>query len=118
MINKNFNPSSTSVPTGPPLTYVSARSLTTSTSKCQYDANDPIIDLCGPTPKKPRIYTSRTVTKAIVYSKVKVGINCEDNDWYGDGLSDRDEMDGPEAVAARLSPFKSGAWAMNSVSKY
>ena len=68
-------------------------------------------------PKKPRIYASRTVTKAIVDSKVRVGINCEDNDWYGNSLSDKDEMDGPEAIAARLSPFKSGAWAMNTVSK-
>ena len=117
-INKNFNPSSTSVPTGPPLTYVSARSSTTSTSKCQYDANDPIINLCGPTPKKPRIYTSRTVTKAIVDSKVKVGINCEDDDWYGSDLSDRDKMNDPEAIAACLSPFKSWAQAMNSVSKF
>ena len=97
---------------------MSARSSTTSTSKCQYDANDAIIDLCGPVPKKLRIYTSRTVAKAIVDSKVKVGINCEDDDWYGDGLSDRDEMNGPEAVTARLSPFKSGARAMNTVSKF
>ena len=60
----------------------------------------------------------RTVPKAIIDSKVKVGINCEDNDWYGSGLSDRDEMNGPEAVAAHLSPFKSGAQATNSVSKF
>ena len=63
------------------------------------------------------IYNSMTVTKAIVDSKVKVGINCENDDWYGSGLSDN-EMNGPEAVAAHLSPFKSGAWAMNSVSKF
>ena len=109
--------SSTSVPTGPPLTYVSAHSSTTSTSKHRYDANDPIINLCGLTPKKPRIYNSRTIAKAIVHSKVKVGINCEDDGWYGGGLSDRDEMNGPEAVTALLSPFKSGAQAMNSVIK-
>ena len=97
---------------------MSARSLTTSTSKCCYDANDPIIDLCGPVRKKPRICDSRSVTKAIIDSKVKVGINCEDDGWYGGGLSDRDEMNGPEAVTAHLSPFKSGAWATNSVSKF
>ena len=112
VIDKNFDPDSNSVPT-PALTYVSTHSSTTSTSKCQYDANDPIIDLCVPMPKKLRTYHSRTIANAIVDSKVKVGKN---DDWCSSGLSYRNEMNSSEAIAAHLSPFKNGAWATNSVS--
>lgn len=115
-VDKKFNSNSNSIHPGPSLTHASTRSSTTSTSKRRYDTGDPVIDLCGPTPKKPRTYGSRTVANAIVDSNVKVGIDYEDHDWYGGGLSDRDEMNGSEAVAARLSPFKNGARATNSVS--
>ena len=49
---------------------------------------------------------------------MKVAINYDNE--YGDlcsgGHSDKDEKDCSEAFAAHLSPFKNGAWAMNSVS--
>lgn len=116
VIDKNLDSDSNSVPT-PALTYVSTHSSTTSSSKRRYDAKDSIIDLCGPTPKKLRTYHSRTIANAIVDAKVNVGKN---DDWFGGGLSDRDEMNGSEAVAARLSPFKNGARARatNSVSNF
>ena len=53
-------------------------------------------------------------------SKVKVATYVEDNynsidhGW----LSNKDEIDCPEAVVAHLSPLKNGAWVMSSVSNF
>ena len=83
--------------------------------KCQFDA---IIDLSGPTLKKQRNCSPRTIANAIADLKVKVAINYDydDYDLCGGGHSDEDEMDFPEVVAAHLSPFKNGAQATNPVS--
>ena len=113
-IDKNLDYDSNSVPT-PTLPYVSTHSSTTSSLKGRYDAKDSVINLCGPMPKKLRPYYSRTIANAIVDAKVNIDKN---NDWYSGGLSDRNEMNGSEATAACLSPFKNGAWAMNSVSDF
>ena len=117
-VDTNIHPGSNatcSAPPAPSLTHTSTCSSAKSSSKCQFDA---IIDLSGPTLKKLRNCSPRTVANAIANSKVKVAINY-DND-YGDlcrgSHSDKDEKDFSEAVAAHLSPFKNGAWATNSVS--
>ena len=51
-------------------------------------------------------------------SKVKVVTYVEDDyDSIDHGsLSDKDEIDCPEAVVACLSPLKNGVWVMSTVS--
>ena len=117
-VDTNIHPGSNatrSAPPAPSLTHASTRSSATSSSKRRFDA---IIDLSGPTPKKPRNRSPKTVANAIAHSKVKVAINYDNDygDLCGGGHSDEDEKDCSEAVAACLSPFKNGAWATNSVS--
>ena len=74
---------------------------------------DSIIDISGPTPKKLRTYSS----KCTVNNTVKITVNDDEfEDLYSGGLSDYDEVDGPEAIAAHNSPPKNGAQATSSVS--
>ena len=113
-IDTKINPGSegaSTIPTAPSLIHTSTRS---STSKRQSAASYLVIDLCGPTPKRPRTQGPKTTT---INSKVKVVVHDnDDDDLWGGGLSDEKEMDCPEAVAAHLSPLKNGARATSSVS--
>ena len=117
-VDTNIHPGSNathSAPPAPSLTHASTHSSATSSSKHQFDA---IIDLSGPTLKKLRNRSPKTVANAITNSKVKVAIDYDNDygDLCGGGHSDEDEKDCSKAVAACLSPLKNGAWAMNSVS--
>ena len=71
---------------------------------------DSIINISGPTPKKPRTYGS----KRTVNNMVKITVNNDEfeEDLYGGGLSDYDEVDGPKAIAARNSPPQE--WSMGN----
>ena len=97
------------------LTHASTHSSATLSSKCRFDA---IIDLSGPTLKKLRNRSPKTVVNAISNSKVKVAINYDNDygDMCGGGHSDKDEKDCSKVAAAHLSPFKNGVQATNSVS--
>ena len=99
------------IPTAPSLIHMSTWS---STLKRRSAASDLVIDLCGPTPKWLRTQVPKTTT---INLKVKVVVHDNDDyDLWGGGLSDEKEMDCPEAVAARSSPLKNGAWVTSSVS--
>ena len=74
---------------------------------------DSLIDLSGPTPKKLRMYPPKCTSG----NMVKITLN--DNgleEGYHDGLSDWDEVEAPEAIAACNSPPKNGAQATSLVS--
>ena len=69
-----------------------------------------IIDISGPTPKKPRTYGSKQTVNNMV--KITLNDNEFEEDFYGGGLSDYDEINGPEAIAACNSPPKE--WSMGN----
>ena len=121
-IEADINPTahSTSIPTVPPpsLTHGSTHSLLTSNSKQWIATDDSVIDLSGPTPKKLRTYAPTLTSKPLINNTIKIAVNDDEyeGDVHGGGLSDEDEVDGIEALAARVSPIKHGAWATNSVS--
>ena len=121
-IEADINPTahSMSIPTVPfpSLTHGSTHSLLTSNSKRQIAMDDPVIDLSGPTPKKLRTYTPMLTSKPLINNMIKIAVNDDEyeGDVHGGGLSDEDKLDGIEALAARVSPVKHGAWATNSVS--
>ena len=72
-----------------------------------------MIDLSGPTPKKLRMYPP----KRTAGNSVKITLNDDGlEEGFHGGLSDWDEVEGPEAIAARNSPPKNGARATSSVS--
>ena len=73
-----------------------------------------VIDLSCPTPKKPRTQGPKTMSKVKVATYVEDDYNSIDHGW----LSDKDKIDCPEAVVARLSPLKNGGWVTSSVSKF
>ena len=75
---------------------------------------DSIINISGPTPKKLRTYSSKHTVNNTV--KITVNNNEFEEDLYGGGLSDYDEVDGPKAIAAHNSPPKNGAQATSFVS--
>jgi hypothetical protein len=103
---------SSTIPTAPPLTYTTTHPSSTSNSKRRSVVDDSLIDLSGPTPKKPRTYPP----KRIVDNTVRITLNDDEfEDKFHGGMSDWDEMDGPEAIAARNSPPKNGARATSSV---
>ena len=90
-----FNPSSKvpcSIPT-PSLIHISTHSAVMSTSKWQ-SANNSVIDLSYPMPKKPRPQDPKTT---IIKSNVKVATYVEDDyDNMDHGwLSNKDEIDCP-----------------------
>ena len=58
--------------------------------------------------------TSKPLTNNTI--KIAVDDDKSKGDVYGGGLSDRDDVNGIEALAACVSPIKHRAWATNSVS--
>ena len=113
-----FNPGSKvphSIPT-PSLVHSSTHTAVMSTSK-QQSTNNSVIDLSYPTPKKPRTQGPKTT---IVKSNVKIATYIEDDydNMERGWLSDKDEIDCPEAVAACLSPLRNGAQVTSSVSGF
>ena len=80
--------------------------------------DDSVIDLSGPTPKKLRTYAPTLTSKPLINNTIKIAVNDDEyeGDVYGGGLSDEDEVDSIEALAAHVSPIKHGARATNSVS--
>ena len=110
-----FNPSSKVSGSIPTLSFVhtSTQSAITSISKRQ-STNDSVINLSCPTLKKPRTQGPKTMSKVKVATYVGDDYNSIDHGW----LSDKDKIDCPEAVVARLSPLKNGGWVTSSVSKF
>ena len=55
-------------------------------------------------------------SKPLINNMIKVAVNDDEYEGYvhGGGLSDEDEVDGIEALAAHVSPVKHGAQATNS----
>lgn len=129
--------STSTTQTAPSLTVGSTHS--SSSSKRQAS----VIDLSGPTPKKPKTtkdhatapkLQSKSKSKSQPAASVKVAVKAEvaderdlgvDGDDGGydmvevhleGGLSDHEEMQGEEQSAALASPIKSGARATSSVS--
>ena len=72
-----------------------------------------MIDLSGSTPKKLRTYPPKHTAGNTV--KITLNDNGLEEGPHG-GLSDWDEVEGPEAIAACNSPPKNGAWVTSSVS--
>ena len=110
-----FNPSSKvsdSIPT-PSLVHTSTQSAIMSILKHR-STNDSVIDFSYPTPKKPRTQGPKTTSKVKVVTYVEDDYDSIDHSW----LSDKDEIDCPEAVVARLSPLKNGVQVTSSVSNF
>ena len=72
-----------------------------------------MIDLFGPTPMKLRTYPP----KCTAGNTVKITLNDDGlEEGFHGGLSDWDEVEGPEAIAACNSPPKNGAQVTSSAS--
>ena len=80
--------------------------------------DDSVIDLSGPIPKNLRTYAPMLTSKPLTNNTIKIAVDDDESkgDVYGGGLSDRDEVNGIEALAVCVSPIKHRAWATNSVS--
>ena len=57
-------------------------------------------------------------SKPLTNNTIKIAVDDDESkgDVYGGGLSDRDEVNGIEALAACVSLIKHRAWATDSVS--
>ena len=73
-----------------------------------------VIDLRCPTLKKPRTDDPKTKSKVRVMTYIEDDYDNIEHGW----LSNKDEIDCPEAVVAHLSPLKNGAWVTSSVSNF
>ena len=79
-----------------------------------WSTNDLVIDFSCSTLKKPRIEGPKTKSKVRVMTYIEDDYDNIEHGW----LSDKDEIDCPEAVVAHLSPLKNGEGVTSSVSNF